>query len=86
MAEFRVEIKRQAARELEALEPRLARRILASIEALRSDPRPRQSRKLAGSKNSYRLKVGNCRILYQVDHPLHVTTVFAVGHRREIYR
>ncbi len=86
MAEYRVEIKRPAAREIEDLDPRLAARILASVEALAFDPRPRQSRKLAGSESSYRLRVGAYRVLYQVDDTDRMIAVFAVGHRREIYR
>ena len=86
MAEYRVEIKRPAVRELEDLQPSLARRILASIEALASQPRTRQSRKLAGSENSYRLRVGQYRVLYQIDDNDRTVTVFAIGHRREVYR
>ena len=86
MADYRVEITRSAARELENLGPRLGRRILGPIEGLASNPRPRQSRKLTGSENSYRLRVGRYRILYQVDDSNRLITVFAVGHRREIYR
>ncbi len=86
MADYRVEIRRPAARELDKLDPRLGRRILEAIEGLATKPRPAQSRKLAGSENSYRLRVGSYRILYQVDDPESLVSVFAVGHRREIYR
>lgn len=86
MAEYRIEVKRPANRELEDLEPRLARRILASIETLSSQPRPRQSRKLVGSENSYRLRVGEYRVLYQIDDGNRLISVVAIGHRREVYR
>ena len=86
MAKYRLEVKRSASRELEDLEPRLAKRILASIETLSSKPRPRQSRKLVGSENSYRLRVGAYRVLYQIDDTNRLITVVAIGHRREVYR
>ena len=86
MAEYRIEVKRPANRELEDLEPRLARRILASIETLSSQPRARQSRKLVGSENSYRLRVGEYRVLYQIDDGNRLISVVAIGHRREVYR
>ena len=86
MAEYRVELKRTAARELEDLEPSLARRLLASLQALTSEPRPRQSRKLTGSESSYRLRIGAYRVLYQIDERQRLVVVYAVGHRREIYR
>ena len=86
MAEYAVGLARSATRELEALAPRPATRVLTSIAALASDPRPRQSRKLTGSEGSYRLRVGDYRILYQVDDEEKVVKVYAVGHRRDVYR
>ncbi len=86
MAEYRVELKRSAAQELEALQPRLARRIFESIQKLGNEPRPRQSRKLVGSVSSYRLRVSTYRVLYQIDDTEMKITIFAIGHRREIYR
>ncbi|HIM48857.1 MAG TPA: type II toxin-antitoxin system RelE/ParE family toxin [Dehalococcoidia bacterium] len=86
MAEYHLEIGRSAERELENLEPRLGRRILASIETLASVPRPRQARKLVGSANSFRLRIGQYRVLYQVDDNTRIVTVVAIGHGRDIYR
>ena len=86
MVEYRVELKRTAARELELLEPVLAKRVLAALQALTAQPRPRQFRKLTGSENSYRLRVGAYRVLYQIDDRQRLVVVYALGHRREIYR
>lgn len=86
MAEYAIELKRTAARELESLDSRLGRRILASIESLGSQARPRGSRKLVGSENSYRLRVGQYRVLYQIDDEEKLISVVAIGHRREVYR
>ena len=38
-----------------------------TTDALAEQPRPRGSRKLAGSEQSYRLRVGAYRVLYQVN-------------------
>ena len=86
MAAYRVEIGRSAANDLEGLQPQQASRIVAALEALADEPRPRKSRKLTGSDNSYRIRVGNYRILYQIDDPDKVVSVFAVGHRKDVYR
>ena len=86
MVGYRIELNRPAVREIEALEQIQAARILEAIEALSSDPRPRGCRKLAGSDNSYRLRVGQYRVLYQVYDANHLITVFAIGYRRDIYR
>ena len=59
---------------------------MASIQNLTSEPRPSSSRKLTGSENSHRLRVGAYRVLYQIDTRAKNVTIYAVGHRREIYR
>ncbi|MBI2166005.1 MAG: type II toxin-antitoxin system RelE/ParE family toxin [Chloroflexi bacterium] len=86
MAEYRVQVTRAAFKELESLPPDQGRRVLTAIESLIFDPRPKQSRKLAGSRVSYRVRVGDYRILYQVNERAKLVKVFAVGHRREVYR
>ena len=50
MAEYRIEIVRSAARELETLASTVGRRVSAAIETLAQEPHPRQSRKLTGSE------------------------------------
>ncbi len=86
MGDYKVEVKATAAKELAGLDRSTATRILRSLEKLPSDPRPRQSKKLSGSKNSYRLRVGDYRVLYQIDVRLKRITIFAIGHRRDVYR
>jgi mRNA interferase RelE/StbE len=59
---------------------RLSKRILA----LEDNPRPRGIKRLSG-REEYRLRVGDYRILYIIDDKKHIITIFAVGHRREVY-
>jgi len=61
------------------------RRISRRILLLEDNPRPTGARKL-GDRDEYRLRVGDYRILYSIDDKGHIVTVFAVGHRREVYR
>ena len=86
MAGYRLEVKARAVKELSRMRPDAGIRLLQSFQSLISDPRPRQSHKLSGSVNSYRLRVGDYRVLYQVDDELKLVTIFKVGHRREMYR
>ena len=86
MDEYRVELNRRGLRDLERLDSQTGPSVLRAIESLASEPRPAQSRKLVGSYDSYRLRVGNYRILYEVDDSNSVVIVFAVGHRRDVYR
>jgi mRNA interferase RelE/StbE len=84
--EYRVEVKEPAIKELAKLQPDIGRKILDSIEFLASNPRPRQSIKLRESASSYRLRVGDYRVLYQIYDSEKTVMIFKVGHRREVYR
>jgi mRNA interferase RelE/StbE len=54
--------------------------------AWRKNARPSGCVKLAGEPDLYRVRVGNYRIIYQVDDPKLVVLVLSIAHRREIYR
>jgi mRNA interferase RelE/StbE len=57
----------------------------AAIAALASNPRPTQSKKLAGTEG-YRRRVGNYRILYSIDDSRREVTVLRVKDRKDAYR
>ena len=61
--------------------------LLNAIENLASNPFPvSKYKKLKGTANSYRLRVGNYRILYEVENYLKIITVYRVRHRKDVYR
>jgi len=82
---YEVLILRAAEKEMDKLPTALHHRLSQTLLSLGENPRPRGSRKLTG-REEYRLRVGNYRILYAIDDTNLVVTVFAVGHRREVYR
>jgi len=82
---YSVVIKRAAERELDSLPGAVRRRIFEKLLTLEESPRPVGSKKLVGG-SGYRLRIGDYRVLYEVNDPAHLVTVFAVGHRREVYR
>ncbi len=52
----------------------------------RNKPRPPVRRKLAGSKNDWRIRVGDCRVDYEIADQISVVRVNRVRHRSEVYR
>lgn len=61
--------------------------LLSEIENLASNPFPvSKYKKLKGTVNSYRLRVGNYRILYEVEKHLKIITVYRVRHRKDVYK
>ena len=55
------------------------------MEKFEENPRPMGVKKLSG-QDAYRIRVGDYRILYEIDDTAKTVLVFAVRHRREVYR
>jgi mRNA interferase RelE/StbE len=83
---YAIQFKPAALRQLEKLPRPVQKRIGAKIEALRDDPFPAGSKKLSGLPDTWRVRVGDYRIVYQVQRGILLILVLAVGHRREVYR
>ena len=65
---------------------RLYRRLRDAIAGLASNPRSPGCIKLHGTDELYRSRVGDYRIIYQIQDSILVVLVVEIGHRREIYR
>jgi mRNA interferase RelE/StbE len=85
VASYKVLIKGSAAKELEELPPKVRRRIASKIDALGTTPRPPGVEKLSGQEK-YRIRQGDYRVVYAIDDDARTTTVFKIGHRRDVYR
>jgi mRNA interferase RelE/StbE len=83
---YRVFLERAAERDLNRLSAKLFNRMIAAIQGLANDPRPPGCRKLAGSENDWRIRVGNYRIVYEINDASREIRVNRVRHRREVYR
>lgn len=79
-------IKRSAERDLRRLPSSAWQRINEKILALRDNPRPPGVRRLVGDLGGWRIRVGDYRILYQIDDRAQMVTIVRVKHRREAYR
>ena len=82
---YEVRILQAAEREMDKLPSTVHSRISRRLLSLEDNPRPRGAKKLSG-RDEYRLRIGDYRVLYTVDDKDSAVTVFAVGHRREVYR
>jgi mRNA interferase RelE/StbE len=82
-----VRIKRSAAKDLEAIDDAdLRGRIADVIDLLATTPRPDSCVKVHGVENTWRVRVGSFRVLYEVDDRASTVLVVAVGNRKEVYR
>jgi mRNA interferase RelE/StbE len=78
-------ILRRAQKELAELPPEAFERIRESIRALSDSPRPPGCLKLT-AREGWRIRVGDYRVIYEIDDEQRVVTVLHVGHRRDVYR
>jgi mRNA interferase RelE/StbE len=86
MASSTVEFKRSAEKDLGRISKDQIPRILAAVRALADDPLPQGSKKLVGSDLTYRIRVGDYRVIYQFHRARNVIEISRVRHRREVYR
>jgi mRNA interferase RelE/StbE len=85
---YTIEFKPVAARDLKRLPLAVAKRVARAIDRLSTDPRPRGVKKLQGKGDHvfYRLRVGDYRVIYQVEEDRLVVLVVRIADRRDIYR
>ncbi len=83
---YRILLERTAEKDLSRLSTEIHDRVIAAIQALANNPRPPGCRKLAGSKNDWRIRVGDYRVIYEIADQIRIVRVNRVRHRREVYR
>jgi mRNA interferase RelE/StbE len=86
MASYSLLLKPSVEKDLRPLPSSVVQRVLRKIEALPSEPNPPQSVKLTGAEHLFRIRVGDYRVIYGIDHEAKVVTVHYVRHRKEAYR
>jgi mRNA interferase RelE/StbE len=82
---YQVVFAQSAREELQRLPREVAQRILARINQLRTNPRPAGSIKLTGSKDLWRVRSGDYRVIYRADDGALLVEIMVVRHRRDAY-
>lgn len=85
MASYSVPFARSAREELRRVPTKDRERITDRIGALAGDPRPHGCEKLS-TQDKYRIRQGDCRIVYTIDDVEVTVWVVRIGHRRDVYR
>ena len=86
MATDQIEWKKSALRELKRLDGKIIPRVISAVESLSTDPFPSGVRKLQGSDKTYRVRVGQYRIVYEIFQARIVIVILRVRHRKDAYR
>ncbi len=83
---YRIDFSPAARRDYNGLTTPIRRRLQKRIDALADDPRPRGVVKLSGSEDIYRVRVGDFRIIYEIQDAVLLIHVLKIGNRRDVYR
>ena len=86
MDSFDIVWRRSAERDIRNIDRRYIKRIKEKIEKLSDEPHPRRSVKLIFSTDHYRIRVGDYRIIYNVNEKESVITICYIRHRKDAYR
>ena len=86
MALFEINWKSSSERDLRKIDKQYIPRILDAIESLANNPFPSQSKKLKDSESGFRLRIGDYRIIYQVDSEKKEIIIYHLRHRKDAYR
>ena len=83
---YKIQWKRSALKELRKKDRSVIARIIESVESLANNPIPHGSRKIQGTDHTYRIRVGDYRIVYSVESHILLIEIIRVGHRKDIYQ
>jgi mRNA interferase RelE/StbE len=85
MTNYSVTFSSRVEKTLLALPKEVQVRIIEQLHVLSQNPFPAGSKKLKG-RDGYRVRVGNYRIIYEVDTKGRLIVVVVVGHRKNVYQ
>ncbi|MFT4929335.1 MAG: mRNA interferase RelE/StbE [Phenylobacterium sp.] len=82
---YEILIERSAQKSLVKIPKSEQLKIIQSIESLSDNPRPHGSKKLSG-RDGWRIRIGNYRVIYEIQNNQLIVLVLSIGDRKEIYK
>ena len=83
---YRVEVKKSAAKELKKLSKPDQKRISRAIDNLAENlPNP-ETTKMKGNNPFHKIRVGDYRIVYEIQDEILLILVLKISHRKDVYR
>ncbi len=86
MACYNIEWRPSTKKDLKRISKAEVYRIIQAVEGLSNQPRPPGSTKLSSSDSTYRIRIGNYRVIYEIHDEVILIEVVKVGHRKDVYR
>ena len=86
MASFDIQWRTSTRKDLRSIPREDVARIIAAVATLADEPLPHGTQKLTGSARSYRIRVGDYRVVYELLRDASVIEIQRVRHRKDVYR
>jgi mRNA interferase RelE/StbE len=86
MNEYQIKFKSSAAKEFRKLPSKIKERIREAFNQLTENPLPAGVVKLKGEDRLFRIRIGNYRIVYEIDDEVKLVLITRVRHRKDVYR
>jgi mRNA interferase RelE/StbE len=83
---YTIEIVTSARKSLRTLPREAQIRVRNAIDALAEDPYPPKVKKMEGMTDAYRIRIGEYRVVYEIQGHRLIILVLRIGHRRDVYR
>ena len=83
---YEILLERNAERDLKKLPKDMFNRVVLSMKSLAQNTKPHGARKIIGSKNDWQIRVGEYRVIYEIDDEVRAVKIMRIRHRREAYR
>ncbi len=83
---YRIEVKRSAAKALKKIPKADRKRIADKIDSLAEGPPNPDTTKMKGINPFHKIRVGDYRIIYEIQEDVLLILVVKIGHRKDIYR
>ncbi|MDX9801456.1 MAG: type II toxin-antitoxin system RelE/ParE family toxin [Spirochaetia bacterium] len=83
---YKILFKKSAVKELKKIPQKKQILIIKSIKSLALNPYPKGYKKLVGAKLTYRIRIGNYRVIYNLYDNELLIEIIRVKHRNDVYR
>ena len=88
MSSYSIRFTKSAKKEFHKLPKKIQARVVEALNVLATNPYSEllKVKKLRGEEELFRTRIGDYRLLYQVQGGKLIVLVIKIGHRREVYK
>ena len=83
---YKIIITKSIQKQLDNLPSNIQDRVYEKISQLAEEPRPDGVAKLKGYDNEYRIRIGDYRLVYEIQYEKLIVLILQCKHRRDVYK